>query len=293
MLNVFSLAVHQASSDNFVIGGALFPNGLRRKNETAIAPLEFTRDVFCLSGGPHPRRVCQTKVNIDAWSVHPYTTGGPSTPPANPDNVWIYNLGALNSLVRAAQRLGTLVSSHPAQTWVTEFSWDSNPPDPQGVPVGLEQRWVAESLYRSWTANVSVFAWFSLRDEPLGQSPFQAGMYFACSLGVYCDTPKPAGAAFHFPFVAFATGRRKVLVWGRTPTRKTGKVQIQWLQGRRWRRLTTLRTDGNGIFIARRRLPRGANAKSALIRATRDAGETSPSFSLHKPPDIAVTPFGS
>ncbi len=109
-------------------------------------------------------------MHVDAVSVHPYTSGGPSTPPANPDNVWIYNLGALTSLVQAAQRLGTLVSAHPVQTWVTEFGWDTNPPDPKGVPAQLEQRWVAETLYRSWHGGISVFNWYSLRDTPTASS---------------------------------------------------------------------------------------------------------------------------
>src|SRR6202023_4065510 len=102
--------------------------------------------LFCLFTGAKPRRVCQTTVNVDVWSVHPYTSGGPSTQPANPDNVWIANLKSLTALVHAAQRVGTLVSMSPAQMWVNEFGWNSNPPDHGGAPVGLEQRWVAETL---------------------------------------------------------------------------------------------------------------------------------------------------
>jgi hypothetical protein len=232
-------------------------------------------------------------VNVDAVSVHPYTSGGPSTLPANPDNVWIANLGSLTSLAQAAQRLGTLVSAQPVQTWVTEFSWDSNPPDPKGVPAQLEQRWVAETLYRGWHGGISVFNWYSLRDSPLASSPEQGGLYFECPQGIYCDQPKPAAAAFRFPFVAYTSSKRRALVWGRTPEGAPGTVRIQWLQGRRWRRLATLRTDRDGIFTGRPSLPRGANPKSALLRAVRSGGEASPSFSLHRTPDILVTPFGT
>ncbi len=69
-------------------------------------------------------------------------------------------------------------------------------------------------------------------------------------------------------------------------------MRIQWLQGRRWRGLATLITDRDGIFTGRPRLPRGANPKSALLRAVQ-IGDPSPAFSLHRPPDILVTPFGS
>jgi hypothetical protein len=292
MINDFSAAVHAVRADDVVIAGALFPNGIRHRDLTAIAPLEFTRLLTCMSAGPHPRRVCSATVQADAWSVHPYTSGGPSTRPANPDNVWIYNLGALTSLVKAAQSAGGLISAAPVPTWVTEFSWDSNPPDPQGVPVRLQQRWVAEMLYRAWVGGVSEFTWYALRDEPIEVSPQQAGLYFRCPQGIGCDTPKPMQSSFRFPFVAFRSGRRNVLLWGRLPFGAPGLVKIQWRRGRSWRPLATLRSDGDGIFTATRPLPLRIDPKSGVLRAV-GAREASPSFSLHHPPDILVTPFGS
>jgi hypothetical protein len=290
----FAAAVHGVRSDNVVIGGALFPNGVRRASLTAIAPLDFTRRLFCLSGGARPRRVCQTSVDVDVWSVHPYTSGGPSTRPANPDNVWIADLQSLTALVHAAQRLGTLVSRSPAQVWVTEFAWNSDPPAHAGVPVALERRWVAETLYRAWAAGIGVFTWFKLNDEPMGSSPFQSGLYFACKGGRdSCDSPKPAAAAFRFPFVAYASGKRGVLVWGRTPAGASGRVRVEWLRAGRWRAFATLTTDANGIFTGRLRLPGGASSTSAQLRATRAGGGSAPAFSLRRPPDIPVDPFGA
>lgn len=300
MLNDSSAAIHGANPEDIVIGGALFPNGIRTSSVTAIAPLEFTRDLFCLSAGPRPRRVCNTHVSVDAWSVHPYTSGGPSTRPADPDNVWVQNLGSLTKLIQAAQRLGTLVSAHPVQTWVTEFGWGSTPPAPAGVPLTLEQRWVSETLYFAWRAGVSMFSWYALRDEPAAYPNPYGGLYFECPLGIGCDTPKPAAAAYRFPFVAYASPRRRVLVWGRTPAGAPGSVQIQWLGKGHWQGLAKLKTDGDGIFTARLSLPRGANPRSALLRAIQGmgsvsaslGGSASPSFSLRRPPNLLVTPFG-
>jgi hypothetical protein len=293
MINGFASAVHGVHPNNVVIGGALFPNGLRLRGATAIAPLDFTRRLFCLSTGVKPRRVCRTTVNVDVWSVHPYTSGGPSTRPANPDNVWIANLQSLATLVHAAQRVGTLISTSPARVWVSEFSWDSNPPDPAGVPVGLEQRWVAEALYRAWGAGISMFTWFKLSDDPLGVSPFQSGLYFTCAGEAFCDSPKPAAAAFRFPFVAYTSGKRLVRVWGRTPSGTPGRVRIAWLQGGRWRTFITLGTDRDGVFTASSWLPRQASSRNALLRAALVGGGASPAFSLRRPPAIPVTPFGS
>jgi Cellulase (glycosyl hydrolase family 5) len=293
MLDDASAAIHAANPEDVVIGGALFPNGVANSSVTAIAPLEFMRELLCLSPGPRPQRTCTTQVNVDAISVHPYTSGGPSTLPANPNNVWIANLGSLTSLVKSAQSLGTLVSTHPAQTWVTEFGWGSTPPAPAGVPLALEQRWVAETLYRAWSAGVSQFSWYALRDEALQAPNAYGGLYFECPQGISCDTPKPAAAAFRFPFVVYPFAKHRVLVWGRTPAGARGSVQIQWLRGHRWRTLVKLQTDGDGIFTAHPLLPRKAGAKNALLRAVQAGAGASPSFSLRRTPDILIKPFGN
>lgn len=292
MIEDFAAAVHGVSPSNVVVAGELFPNGVNRPGLTAIAPLEFTRQLFCLSAGRRPHRVCKARVPVDVWSVHPYSSGGPTTPPANPNSVWIANLGALVATVRAAQQLGTLVSARAAQTWVTEFSWDSSPPDPRGVPMAIEQRWVAEAIYRAWSAGINVFTWFTLRDQPLAESPFQAGLYFACPAGVGCDTPKPLELSFRFPFVAYGQGTGQVLVWGRTPGGQAGQVQVQWLKGLRWRDLVKLGTDRDGIFTASIKLPAGVPA-GAMLRAVELGVGPSPSFSLRAPPNVPATPFGS
>jgi hypothetical protein len=291
MINLFADAVHAVRPDDFVIAGELFPNGLHRGTVTGIAPLEFTRRVLCLSPEANPKRVCSTQVRADAWSVHPYTTGGPSTLPANPDNVWLADLQSLSALVRTAQRLGTLVSSQPVQTWVTEFSWDSSPPFPQGVPAALEGRWVAEALYRGWRAGISMFSWFSLSDEAVASWLRQDGLYFGCSGGTFCEQSKPAGQAFRFPFVAYRSKGRHVLIWGRTPAGRPARVTVQWLSGRGWRTLRRLNTDSDGVFTSRPSLPPTGNLANATLRAL-TSGETSLSFSLHHLRDIIVQPFG-
>jgi hypothetical protein len=292
IVNDFAAAVHEVHSDNIVVGGELFPNGVQRGGVSAVAPLEFTRRLFCLSSGPQPHRVCDTAIHVDAWSVHPYTSGGPSTLPANPDNVWIYNLSALTSLVHAAQRVGTLISSRQAEVWVSEFSWDTNPPNPKGVPMSVERRWVAETIYRSWQAGINVFIWFTLHDMPNDGPPLRGGLYFNCEAGVKCERPKPIAAAFRFPFVAYRTQGRNVLLWGRTPAGRPGNVRVQWLQEQHWKGFLTLPTDSDGVFTAAVTLPPGANPSYARLRALQPATGASPAFSLHRPPDIKATPFG-
>ena len=125
-------------------------------------------------------------------------------------------------MLNAAVRAGHVRSKGKPRFWVTEFSWDSKPPDPQGVPTVLHTRWVAEALYRMWLNGVSLVTWFSIRDQPLAASYYQSGLFYRGGT-VAADRPKPALRAFRFPFVGFVE-RGGVRVWGRTP----GASRARW-----------------------------------------------------------------
>ena len=124
-------------------------------------------------------------------------------------------------------RRATCRVAGPVGLWVTEFAWDTNPPDPLGVPEELHARWVSEVLYRMWNQGVSLVTWFLLRDQPWGVPglPFQSGLYFRSPDGIAADRPKLALTAFRFPFVAFREPKRRtVMFWGRSPAGRTDVV---------------------------------------------------------------------
>jgi hypothetical protein len=150
MLNAFADAVKAVRPDNLVIAGGLTPFAAEGADYSAVAPLRFMRELFCLSDGPSPQSTCATRVRFDIWGHHPYTEGGPTHTAAGADDVSLGDLPEMNQLLRAAQSLGKIVSDGPVEFWVTEFSWDSDPPDTSGtaVPLDLEARWVAEAIYR-------------------------------------------------------------------------------------------------------------------------------------------------
>jgi hypothetical protein len=293
MVNDVAAAVHGVRRDNIVVGGELFPNATNHPSIQAVGPLAFMRGLFCLSGGRHPRRVCSLQVHADVWATHPYASGSPEDRPANPDSVWIGNLQSMSSLLSAAQRSHGLVSSHRVGFWVTEYGWNTNPPNPKGVPLGLDRRWMAEALYRMWKAGVSLASYFDLTDGATGSSIFQTGLYFNCPGGLGCAQPKPSLAAFRFPFVAY-TAKGGALVWGRTPFGVRGRVMIQRSRGSAWLTLTRLRTDRNGIFTRTVHVPKGLSLRGASLRAVvvGRGGDSSPAFSLVRPPDLLAAPFG-
>ncbi len=287
MLERFADAVHAVHRDNVVIAGG--QSAFENPNSMGPMPVHARAAVHV---GRQPSAAWLPPLHFDVWSHHPYTSGDPTHHARSRNSVSLPDLPRMRRLLLAAVRAGHVQPTGAIRFWVTEFSWDTTPPDPRAVPVRLQARWVSESLYRMWTNGISLVTWFQLRDDPLNpsghQATYESGLYFRCARGLTCDRPKPALTAFRFPFVAFRTGGR-VLVWGRTPGGARGRVVVEQRSAASWRRLASLRTDRYGIFQRKLR-PSG----SGDMRARLSGGATkSLAFSLRRPADLPVCPFGA
>jgi hypothetical protein len=287
MLNGFAAAVHTAHRGNVVVAAGLSPFGSRGGAIVADAPMEFMRDLLCMSRGTHPKATCTKHAAFDVWDHHPYTSGNATHKATRPDDVSLGDLPKMTALLDAAYAAGHIASPTRPRFWVTEFSWDTNPPDPAGVPLKLHARWTAEALYQMWNAGVETAIWLALRDEPLSASFIQGGLYFRGSEGLATDKPKPALTAFTFPFVAY-TRPAGVYVWARTPWGRPANVVVERRRGSTWQRLALVRTDRFGIIST---TLQGTFTKSDVLRA-HTASARSLAFSLTQPPDRIVTPFG-
>lgn len=296
MLNRFAGVVKGINPTNTVVAGGLAPLG----GLGNLAPLDFARRVLCMKGrnNPKPKRGCRDRATFDIWAHNPYTTGGPAHAAAGKDDVSLGDLPRMAKLLKAAKAAGKIRTKRRSiQFWVTEFSWDSKPPDPGGVPMEILTRWTSEAMYRAWKAGVSKFFWFSLRDWPRSDgTPYretiEAGLYFR-GLSVAQDKPKRNLNAFRFPFVAFG-GKRGVSIWGRTPTSTRGNVAVTYRAGGKWKQLTKVKADGDGIFksFVKTRLARTlGKRKTASVRATY-RGQSARPFSLRPVKDYYQPPFG-
>ena len=177
---------------------------------------------------------------------------------------------------------------------MTELSWDSNPPDPGGLPMRILTRWTAEALFGAWSAGVETFFWFCLRDFapdenlPSYESP-ESGLYFRGPT-VAQDQPKEVLYAFRFPFVAYPR-RDGLHFWGRTPNTRAGRVTIQVREKGRWRAVSTVRANGAGIFHGVAHTRYGAGKRGAARAHYR--AESSLPFSMRPVPDFRQPPFGA
>jgi hypothetical protein len=262
---------------------------------TNTAPLAFMRALVCI----YP--ACSRQTSFDIWAHHPYTLGSPWHHSTERDGVSLADLGKMHSLiVYAAQHHKTRsLALFPQRLWVTEFTWDSNPPDPGGVPALLHARWIAEALYVARQASVTQFTWFDLRDRPYPTSYWQSGLYRCDLESPKCskidnDIPKLGLGAFKFPFVAYRRSRG-VYIWGRTPWGQHGViVTIARRTAGGWPTVARVRTNVYGIFsgTVRTSLRTGTWRASATF-----GGQTyrSVGFSLVPPRNENMTmsnPFG-
>jgi hypothetical protein len=277
MLNASADAIHAVHADNVVIAGETSPFGVIIANSRSSPPLVFMEKVLCISEKKVVNKrtkavtytyqsACKNKAKFDVWSHHPYSQSGPTWKAQVHGDASLGDMDTMRQVLNAAIKAQHVVSSRSVRLWVTEFSWDSKPPDPKAVPISMETRWVSEAMYRLWSSGVSLLTWFILDDYPLESYYWQSGLYYDSPDGPSFDKPKPILRAFRFPFVVLkqtVNGKTTMLLWGRTPTSEPGSVIVEGQSGSKWKRVKTLNANRYGIFQIRIALP----ARTSSFRA--------------------------
>ena len=272
LVNAFYKGAKNVRRSNYIVSAGTAPFGENARGQKRMQAALFTREVLCVTGRARPRakRRCPGgPVYFDALAHHPYPIGEPRRTAANPDDVVIPDIGKLTGPLRVALRAGYAKPRRSKPVWATEISWDTSPPDPDGLPANQVARYTAGALYTLWRQDVSVVTWWLMRDEPLDARGWgyslQAGVFFRGAT-VADDTRKPGFYAFRFPFTAYTKGG-VAQVWGLAP--RSGRVTIQRRRGGGWRTIARLRTSPGRMFLRPMRLPAGAPLRA------RQGGETS------------------
>jgi hypothetical protein len=253
LLNAFYAAVKRVSSSNFVVTAGTAPYGDPPGGQR-MPPVEFDRDLFCLRDDARLEPMsCPDPPHLDALSHHPYGIGGPLWHALNADDAAVPDMYKIARVLDAAERVGHVLPAGPKQLWVTEISWDSSPPDPDGVPILEQAHWLEQALYVLWRQGVDTVLWLQIEDSPpipnYG-STYQAGLYFLDG------GAKPAAQAYRFPFVTRRLNAAQIQAWGRSPA--DGKVAIEELRGTRWVLVRTLTAGVDQVFTTNLPLRGGA-----------------------------------
>jgi hypothetical protein len=211
----------------------------------------------------HGRFAAEHPVLFDAtgWAHHPYElTFSPHQAPLHRDWVTIANLPRLTStLSRALRRYGR---PRPGglPLYLTEFGYQTNPPDRFGVSWAQQAAYLNESEFRAYVnPAVRTLGQFLLRDDG-----GDVGLTFQSGLLTHGGGRKPSYDAFELPVylpqARFVRGEN-LRVWGMArcaPNDTAQEVGVEFhpLRSAAWRRVATLRAGGGyGYVDGRVRFP--------------------------------------
>ena len=139
---------------------------------------------------------------------------------------------------------------------MTEFSWDTSPPDPRRT-ARLHARWVAEALYRMWSAGVGLSTWFTLRDGPFGAAGRRSRLASISPEMVSNKIGQSRRSKLPLPIGSSAREGPRRRLGPHTDVEPGGVVAERRLRGG-WRRLATVRANRHGIFQRTFRMRPGA-----------------------------------
>ena len=237
-------AIKQAAPSSTVLIGATSSGGSSTPGRSGVPPLQFIRALTCVDARWRPITTgsCAgyTELPGDGWSHHPYSLRTvPEAQPINRDKLPVASTPRLLAALRRLVRMGRLAPAAD-QVWMTEYGYETSPPDPQAPFSPEQQAGMLARAERLGTADPAVRSWpqFLLRDRPAGPAgprmrvagDWQTGLEDADG------AEKPAYAVFRTPVVALCRGaaRRRLLVWGRWRDVAGAVAQVQRQAGDTW-----------------------------------------------------------
>jgi len=239
LLNPAYAAIHRANSRALVAGGVTAARG----NTGGVSPLKWIAGMKAA----HAR--------LDAYAHNPY----PARPSVeSPFSGACTSCGTI-TMANLPRLLAAVRQSFGAkQVWLTEYGYQTNPPDPWlGVSRALQARYIGEGALRAYQQpQVTLLIQFLVKDEP-GLARWQSGLFDVHG------TPKPAARAFPFPLAQVMRSASRVTLWGQVrPRRGVQPYRLQVRTSGAWRWLgESARTNGLGFFSRTITAPRGAQVR--------------------------------
>lgn len=257
-----------------ILIGELAPRG---RGKSKVPPLTFLKEMACLDRRYRPyrgraarARGCPSRLGripTTGVAYHPYTpnAGGPRAR-IRSDEASIATLSRVARVADRIARRGRL--SRRARVWVTEFGYQTNPPDIFQNPIRKVPGYMDESEWLAYrNGRVSSYSQYTLRDDALNPgsffrrySGFQMGLRFSSGRakpGVY--------SAFRMPaFVRLLRGNRVEVFAGlRTAPGATATVSSR-RRGGRYTVLRRVRLNSAGYFRFVRRVS-GASRRTYKV----------------------------
>jgi hypothetical protein len=238
LLNPAYAQIHAVTPGARVGGGMTSPRANR-----GVSPVAWIREMGRLGA------------RLDAYAHHPY----PSQPKL--ESPWeggcehcsTLSMAGLERLLDEVRR-----SLGPTRVWLTEYGYQTDPPDAiLGVPPETQARYVASAARRVYlAADVDMLIYFLIRDDAETEG-WQSGL--VTDDGVQ----KPSYTAFRLPLEQVARTTDRVTLWGQIrPRSGIQPYRLRVVRDGRWSWLGDTRwTDTGGFFSVTVGAKRGSLVK--------------------------------
>jgi hypothetical protein len=215
--------------DTILFGETAPLGSSQRGQRSPIRPKPFFRELLCERRRGLRCNLFDKYGPIRATGIahHPYTKNvGPLQRDRSSDSITTANIAELGALVdRLARRTRNVRAGLPV--WLTEFGFETNPPDPfSGVSLDRQALWNQQGEFIAYNdPRIAGLTQFLLRDvAPVasarrGTKPY----WFTYQSGIEFEdgSAKPALNGYVFPFLAQAAGAT-ANVWGQLKFRPNG-----------------------------------------------------------------------
>jgi hypothetical protein len=236
ILNPGYAAIKSVNRAARVAGGVTAPRG----GNGGVSPVDFIQ------------RMDRAGARLDAYAHHPYPVYAGDTPFAGGCSCKTITMATLERLLRV---VGQAFPS--ARIWLTEYAYQTNPPDVFGVSYAKQALYIGESARRVYAApKVDLLIHYLYRDEP-ELARWQSG------LETIDGRVKPARAAMMLPLAQVSRHGSGASLWGqvRPGTGRQGYVLQQLVSGR-WVAVGGTRvTNAHGYFSQQVLAPKGAQLR--------------------------------
>lgn len=261
-----------------ILIGETAPRGAGERAVTqSLRPLLFIRELYCLNGRFRPfkgdaaqRRGCPeggtgfraahpVLFNATAFAHHPYAFDRPpGASDPNKDDVVLADIGRLTrTLDRSLKRHG---SNRHLDVWLTEYGYQTDPPDPYaGWPWRTQARWLEHAEWLAFRKRrVQSTAQFLLGDDaPLRDYPANDPRHwgtFQTGLKTHEGNKKPAYSSYQRGIhVIKRHGRAKRVFgyWRAAPGPTAVRVQFRRSGAKRWRTIKRTETNAAGYVVSK------------------------------------------
>ena len=223
LLNPAYAGIKSASPLAKVGGGVTAPRG----GQGGMTPVDFIRGM------------ARAHARLDAYAHNPYSVYPGATPYTGGCSCKVITMADLGRLLSQVGR-----AFPRARIWLSEYGYQTNPPDPYGVSYALQARYIGEAARRVFDApKVDMLIQYLYRDEP-DVARWQSG------LETVSGKAKPSMDAMMLPLAQVSRRGTRTAIWGQVrPGAGPREYALQRYTGSRWSTIGGVReTSARGYF---------------------------------------------